>query len=225
MKKALNVKTIIIFILLLVLGASVASTAYFYNEYQKIKNNPDILAQEETKTVTDAIKKFMELPTDEEPTIATVTDSEKLKDQDFFKNSQNGDKIVIYTNARKAIIYRPSTNKIIEFAPLLIGDQNGTTDQQQTQAEPIKIAIYNGTNVAGLTAEYEAKFKDVSNISITDKTNATKRDYTKTLVIDISGKYKDTLAQVAQLVGGEVATALPEGEAKPNADILVIAGK
>jgi len=62
----------------------------------------------------------MELPKDEEPTIATVLDKEKLKDQLFFAKAENGDKVIIYSKNQKAILYRPSINKIIDVAPISI---------------------------------------------------------------------------------------------------------
>lgn len=57
------------------------------------------------------------------------------------------------------------------------------------------------------------------------KTNAAKSDYTKTLIVDVSGKNKDIATQLSQPVGGEVVDKIPDGEAKPQADILIVAGK
>lgn len=65
----------------------------------------------------------MELPAGEQPTLATVADQEKLKGQDFFSHAQNGDKLLIYPKAKKAILYRPSTGKIIEVTNLTSGSQ------------------------------------------------------------------------------------------------------
>ena len=65
-----------------------------------------------------AVSKLMVLPTDETPTMATVSDPEKLKNQAFFVNAKVGDKVLIYTKARKAILFSPSQNKIIEVSPL-----------------------------------------------------------------------------------------------------------
>jgi hypothetical protein len=61
----------------------------------------------------------MTLPT-EKPTIATVENTKKLTSQAFFKNARNGDKVLMYTQTKKAILYRPSEDKVIEVAYLNI---------------------------------------------------------------------------------------------------------
>jgi hypothetical protein len=60
----------------------------------------------------------MVLPADETPTIATVSDPEKLKDQPFFANAKKGDKVLIFSNSAKAILYSPTEDKIVEVAPI-----------------------------------------------------------------------------------------------------------
>jgi hypothetical protein len=225
MKKIITKKNIFLFVVLLIIGGLVATTGYFYNEYQKVKKNPDLIAKEETKSVTDSIKRFMELPSDEEPTLATITDKEKLKDQEFFKNAQNGDKVLIYTKAKKAILYRPSTGRVIEFAPLILGPTEGTTESSQSnQTQPISVAIYNGTQTPGLTAEYEKKLSGIEGLSVVSKANAAKSDYTETIVVDITGTNSEMVRNIAKTVGGAVKS-LPDGETKPQADVLVIASQ
>lgn len=131
-------------LIVIVVIDSLAAAAYFYKQYKEIKDNPNKISLDEINSLTMVIGKFMDLPTDETPTLAIVTDKEKLKDQDFFKKSENGDKILIYANAKKAILYRPSTQKVIEVAPLLIGN----SDQNTTQAEmPIETPIETPTEV------------------------------------------------------------------------------
>ncbi|OGN17447.1 MAG: hypothetical protein A3F48_04405 [Candidatus Yanofskybacteria bacterium RIFCSPHIGHO2_12_FULL_41_9] len=63
------------------------------------------------------------LPTDEQPTVATVTDLEALKGQPFFLNAKIGYKVLIYTKAKKAILYDPQARKIVEVAPINLGNQ------------------------------------------------------------------------------------------------------
>jgi hypothetical protein len=55
--------------------------------------------------------------------VATVSDPEKLKEQPFFTQAKKGDKLLIYAKARKAILYDPAINKIIEVSTLNIGNE------------------------------------------------------------------------------------------------------
>lgn len=123
MKQKSSKITNIIVISLLVVGFASAS-GYYYYKFQKIKNDPEIAKQEEIKAITNKVRKLIALPEGNDLTIATIKDKDKLEGQNFFRNSENGDKILIYANAKKAILYRPSENKIIEVAPLLIGKNN-----------------------------------------------------------------------------------------------------
>ena len=54
----------------------------------------------------------------ETPTIATVSDPEALKNQAFFVDAKKGYKVLIYSNAKKAFLYDPSADKIVNIAPL-----------------------------------------------------------------------------------------------------------
>lgn len=120
-------------LVLLVLGILVVGLAgtsvMFYKQAKSLKVNPQQVAQEENKKLIEAVGKLVLLPEGETPTIATVTDVNKLKSQQaFFARSAEGDKVLIYTSALKAIMYRPSTNKIIEVAPLVIGNPNSNSN-------------------------------------------------------------------------------------------------
>lgn len=60
----------------------------------------------------------MQLPTSEKPSLmATVTDTSALKTP-FLKEAKNGDKIIVYEKARRVIIYRPSTDRIVDIGPI-----------------------------------------------------------------------------------------------------------
>jgi hypothetical protein len=76
-------------------------------------------AIEEANALVKKIGEHMVLPS-ERPTIATVDNTKKLADQAFFKHARNGDKVLIFTQNKKAILYRPSENKVIEVAYLNI---------------------------------------------------------------------------------------------------------
>lgn len=96
-------------------------TLYFWNQNRALKQTPQRLAQEKVREVVELVGQLIVLPEGETPTVATVTDPERLRDQPFFAKSRAGDKVLIYTNARKAILYRPFEHKLVEVAPLNIG--------------------------------------------------------------------------------------------------------
>ena len=107
----------------------IAGMIFFYNEYQELKNDPTVAAKQETAILVEDVNKLMILPTGEDPTVATVTDKDKLSSQAFFKDAQNGDKLLAYTIAQKAILYRPSVKKIINIAPFSL-DTTSTAGTQ-----------------------------------------------------------------------------------------------
>jgi hypothetical protein len=74
--------------------------------------------EQEVSDVIAAIGKHILLPEGEEPTVATVSDPEKLKDQQFFKHAQSGDKVLIYTKAKMAYLYDPRRDILLEVAPI-----------------------------------------------------------------------------------------------------------
>lgn len=118
--RGLKPTTIIILLLILVLTA----LGWLYWDTKKENDrlsDPQVVAREEADRLKAQVGQLVELP-DEQPTVATVSDVSKLQGQQFFAKAQNGDKVLIFTNARRAVLYRPSTNKVIEFAPVNIGD-------------------------------------------------------------------------------------------------------
>ncbi len=121
-RKGMSSKIAII-IAILAIGAA----GYFYYELYKMKQDPNAAAQKEVTELVAKVSKLVVLPADETPTVATVSDTEALKDQAFFKNAKQGDKVLIYAQAKKAILYSVELNKILEVAPLNIGSQNSTT--------------------------------------------------------------------------------------------------
>lgn len=52
---------------------------------------------------------------DEKPVIATVADYKKLEGNLFFKEADNGDKLLLFQKSDKAVLYDPNENIIINF--------------------------------------------------------------------------------------------------------------
>jgi len=129
-KFGLNTTT---FVVVVVVILAIAAAGFYYQQYQgsqaeleSIKSDPKKIARLEAKELVKQVGQLVALPQGEDPTVATVTDVSKLKDQPFFANAQNGDKVLIYTQARKAYLYRPNINKVLEIAPVNIGNSGQT---------------------------------------------------------------------------------------------------
>ena len=125
LRKLTKRSVINIVIAAVIIGLSIA-TFSLYREVQTLKN-PQAQSDAEVAALVAKVSQLIVLPTDEKPTVATVTDPEKLKDQPFFANAKNGDKVLIYTTAKKAILYDPNLNRIVEVAPLSLGANAPTT--------------------------------------------------------------------------------------------------
>lgn len=233
-------KTPFIIIAVIVLVLALLPSLYFYTQYQKSQNllKNSSAADTQSKELVAAVGKLIELPANEQPTIATVSDKTKLENQPFFAKAENGDKVLIYSNAKKAILYRPSINKIIEVAPVNLGSnsspvststssvvqQPSPTPSVTPQPKTLRVAIYNGTKTAGLAQDAESKLTTkLSNINVVKKADAL-NNYQNTLVIDVSGSNSQALSQFTNIVGGKTQASVPSGEVKPDADILIILG-
>src|ERR1035437_5398942 len=117
-------KSLWLIVVVVVLIIAALPSYYYYNQYQKAQmllQNPKASATAEAAVLVDKVGKLIELPTTETPTIATVSDIAKLAGQAFFANAKNGDKVLIFTQTKEAILYRESINKIIQVAPVNLG--------------------------------------------------------------------------------------------------------
>ncbi len=116
-------KSVFFIVVVFTIGAVV--TAFAITKYPKYLglSKGQAQAQAEVDVLISDVGKLLALPDDEKPTVATITDVEKLKEQTFFKNAMNGDKVLIYTKAKKAILYRPSDKKVVEVGAVNINQQ------------------------------------------------------------------------------------------------------
>ncbi len=220
--------------LAILLTVSLSVTGFFLYRFSAMKNDLNIGQQVSEKEIQDLIKqvgKIYELPKGETPNIATVTDPNRLRNQPFFANAQIGDKVLVYINARKGVLYRPKTNQIINVSPVNINNQAVTPNHAKSSKESsqvIRIALYNGTQKSGLANQFEQSLKQkITNVQIdvVEKNNAKKNDYKLTQVIDLKGNFDKQVIQIASAMDAENAK-LPNDESAPrtDADILIIIG-
>lgn len=112
------ISVVLSILLLLFAGALVY---YFLRSRPGPASNIPSLSDENTITQTiESVGRLIELPSGEVPQIATVSDITKLRDNPFFTRARNGDIVLIYEKNRKAILYRPNVDKIIEVSLLSV---------------------------------------------------------------------------------------------------------
>jgi hypothetical protein len=257
-KKARKDNLIVAFLVFVIMSTIGATAFYFYLQYKKPGMVPNASlsnaeqARKDAEETKHLIGEMIELPDDEEPILATVTNVEKVKSQKFFAKALNGDRVLIYSINKKAILFRPSTNKIIEVsqvsgldtatsgkqaepsqntpsdASTSSGDaKKDTSADNGAQAEenedaPVKVAIYNGSGIKGLAQKIGEMVTLVPGAVVGEKTNSN-ATYDKTIVVDLSGEQTDMAQRIAEALHAEVAD-FPSGETKPDAQILVIGG-
>ncbi len=105
-------------LLLVIAAASIGIGVYYFRQYRMIASDSTKAEEVQTQMILDALSRVIELP-HEKPSVVTITDREQLQNQPFFQKAVNGDKIIIFQEARRVILYRPSTGKIIDMVPLV----------------------------------------------------------------------------------------------------------
>lgn len=224
-KKYLVVIGLVVFLLIL----AAIPAGYFYSRYKAAQfqlNNPTAAAKAQSAETVKKVGALILLPQGETPTVATVNDPAKLANQPFFGAALKGDILLLYTGtAKKAILYRPSTNMIINVAPLTIGNNAQTATGSAQPAPAPKFVLYNGTGTVGLTRKYQITFlRAIPGAQVLDTDIAGKRTYAKTIIVDLTGSRAAEAAGFAKALNISVAP-LPEGETAPkDADFLIILG-
>jgi hypothetical protein len=225
-------------VLVFLLFAGLLSVAgYLFWQSRKIAavSQPAPVA-DEADAVAEKVRALTELP-EGKPALVTVTDREKFSGQSFFASALDGDEVLLYVKAKKVILYRPSSNEVISTGTLFsesaaetaarlaaASSVQDTPKSSEKIENKVKVDILNGTEIKGLAKETASKLSGMENVELAKVGNAQKSDYTKIIVIDLSGKNETATKIIAQKLSGEIGE-LPTGESKGTADILVIAGK
>lgn len=232
-KKKSHIKFFLTAFVFLVLGGVIAGGAVF----GLARTNPNVLGiaatvtitqEEEAKQLLASLSTIMDLPQDETPTITTVSDAEKAKNDTFFKNAKDGDKVIYFAESKRVILYRPADNKIIDVG--FIASTPAPTAAPLASAAPtpqtMRFFIFNGTSALGATKNIETKLKELyQNAEILGRIAASKTNYIESIVVDLTGVRAEDAKKIADSLGITVG-ALPETEKAPdNSDFLVIVGK
>jgi hypothetical protein len=130
----------------------------------------DTLSEGDIVDLIAKVSKHIIVPSDEEPTIATIVDAEKLsQDQAFYSNVKDGDKVLIYMNAQKALIYRESEDLLVNVGPVYTNESEEEVLPEEEiieepaieqSEEPMTIEIRNGSKTAGVAGDLKDKLLD-----------------------------------------------------------------
>ncbi len=139
----------VVFLIVFLIGAG--------GVYYIAKTKPQLLGlsgnvsqtENEVNSLILEVGRLIVLPEGERPTVATVTDVDKVKDQLFFKNAQTGDKVLVYSQGKKAYLYRPSENKLVEVGSVNISQPSPNTHTTTPIPSPTSVP----TNVPTLTPQ------------------------------------------------------------------------
>lgn len=219
-------------IIILIIGLLILGSGGFLIYKSGLLEKTGLIKKEknEVEVIMKKISEVFLLPS-EIPTVATISDKEKLKEQAFFDKAENGDKLLLFTNSNLAILYRDSIGKIIEISQISVAnspqiEMAPTIVPTETLKEDlkIKVALYNGSQKVGQTTKFEKEILEkVGNFEVIKKIDA-KNNYEKSLVVDISGNYSEVAKSLAEKIDGKIAP-LPEGEINIETDLLIIIGE
>lgn len=242
-KKVLKKITTLVFLLAVAGFAGWSFYSYLETEKEVVRlstiDGQQEIQKQEVSILLDQVRKHMLLPDDEQPTVATVTDVDELKrQQPFFEKAINGDKVIIYVNSHKAIIYSPEKDIIVNVGTLLVDDpdseqvqeEQGETEEPQPQEEVVAklgIEIRNGTKEEGLIETVSNQLKGTNDaFDFVTLSEASKKDYSQTVVVDMGkGGDGDLASSLAQELGVSLSNELPEGEKESEAQVVVIVGE
>jgi hypothetical protein len=112
---ALTASRVIIILLLAVI-------VFLFVQYRDAKHKlTNSASNNQITSLTSKVRKLVVVPANQTPTVATVVHADTLHSQTFFANAKDGDKVIVYSAEKEAILYRPSTNQIVNIAPVSSG--------------------------------------------------------------------------------------------------------
>ena len=104
-------RKIVIVVLLVLLIAAIGFAVMFFIKYRQIVGN---VPSSERQKIISKIEPVIALP-DEQPELSTILDTAKLTNQTLRERANNGDNLFIYSKAKRLVIYRPSTGKVVDM--------------------------------------------------------------------------------------------------------------
>lgn len=99
--------------------------------------NGNIAIAQDTYNIMKELRKTLELPPDELPILATISDVSKLAGQPIFNYAANGDQILFYTKAQRLYVFRPSTKSLVTQGPFTMPVVSPQQSQPNNFEQPL----------------------------------------------------------------------------------------
>lgn len=212
-------KPILIVVFVLILALTAGGTYFFISKNKITIPFLNFQNNREGGDTLNKVSQLILLPQGETPKIETVDNPEDFKTQPFFTKAEKGDLVLIFENAKKAIIYRPGINKIIDVATITDGTSQSTSSTETPKS--FKFVILNATSKPGLAKKYQETLKSkIESAQIVSVGDAKNKDVEKTFIASLN---EADASQIATTLGIEKGD-LPEGEDKPEADYVIFLG-
>ncbi|MBL8029799.1 MAG: LytR C-terminal domain-containing protein [Candidatus Doudnabacteria bacterium] len=216
-------------VFLVLLAVALGCAYWFYNENQTLKAK---VAELEGKIITaqnsvsldglspvEKLNKHMLLPQAQSAQVVTIENSKDLKQSDtFYEYAENGDLLIQFPNLE--IIYNNTADVIINARTKNTGQVAGAEARALQGA--LNLEIRNGAGVAGLAGKTAATFSGVKEYVVKSVGNAARGDYSKTVIVNLSGK---DVSGLEKQFNTQAVTVLPSGESVSEADVVIIMGK
>ena len=118
----------------IIIALLLLALAFELGRYSVYAANPSLQGQQQAAEILHEVGQLIQLPSGETPTMASINNAAVAKEnQPFLANAENGDVLIVYTNVGEALLYRPSTDKLIAVGPV----ENPDTAQSQVETTPI----------------------------------------------------------------------------------------
>jgi hypothetical protein len=94
---------------------------FFATQFFASQSTPKTADDATKQRILSKVENLYMLP-EGTPTVAQVQNKDQLSGQAFYEKVENGDYLVVYDQAKLALIYREAADKLVNVAPIALGD-------------------------------------------------------------------------------------------------------
>jgi len=103
-------------------------------ELEEVRKSTQESGQEAAQRVLERVRALIDIPTEPQPTVATIVDIERLREaNEFYNQAENGDHLII--TEKRAILYDPDRNIVIDVVPVRV-NPNASPSPADAGASP-----------------------------------------------------------------------------------------